>query len=480
MTFLSASFAILLVLAFLAYQFLPNRARVPGLLLASVIFYASLSAPRLLVALAVSTLVGFLAALAMARAASPAGRWRWLWAGITTNLLVLFLVREQSHWLALLTTVWPSAWGKPPAVPSAVVATGVSFFVFQSVSYLVDVFLGTTPPTRRLGHFLLYMAFFPRVLQGPVERAGEFLPQISQPRAFSYEQARTGLLLILWGALKKGVVGDNLAPFVKTVFGAPQCANGLDLLLGVYAFYLQLYFDFSGYSDIAVGTARLFGIELTQNFRNPLSATSMPEFWRRWHISFSRWILDYLFRPLSLWWRAWGKAGTAAALFVAFQLSSLWHGLAATFLVWGGIHGIAMGLSLVTGPWRKRLVRRWPFLGGRGAGFAGWLVTFHVTCLAWIFFHARSLSLAWSYCVGLGSLLLEGIPLFWARRPSYLVGLTLVFVLLVEGFWRHAPRGRAFFAWPRPVRWACYYALITLYWLGSSSVKQQGFIYFQF
>jgi D-alanyl-lipoteichoic acid acyltransferase DltB (MBOAT superfamily) len=476
MGLLSGSFALFVALVFLTCQLLP-RARASVLLLASLVFYASLGAPRLLAALAISSLIGFGGALALVRTSAPARRHRWLWAGIVANLLVLFLVKEQPMWLGLLAAYWPAAWGPPPVPPAFVVATGVSFFVFQSISYLVDVYLGTTPATRRLGHFLLYMAFFPRVLQGPVERAGDFLAQLVRPATFSYEQARAGLLLVLWGAVKKGVVGDSLVPFVNAVFAAPEAASGLDLLLGLYTFALQLYFDFSGYSDMAVGLGRLFGIELTQNFRNPFGARSIAEFWRRWHISFSRWILDYLFRPLSLQWRRWGNRGVALALFLSFLLSGLWHGLRTSFLVWGGIHGLAMGLSVLTGPWRKRCKRRWSILGGRGAGLLGWLLTLHVTCLAWLFFRASSLDVAWAYWGGLWHRHAQGVPLLLANRPSYVALATLLIGLVVDGLAR--PHAARFFAWPRPLRWGCYYALLLVYYWGATAA-QTGFIYFQF
>ncbi len=300
-------------------------------------------------------------------------RTRTLFIGVAVNLLALIGARCGHLWHEGLMTI------------------GVSYYVFQAISYLIDVYLETTPVERNLKVFALHLCFFPKFLQGPIERAGRLLPQLRVLDCVTPAQAWSGAQLILWGLFKKTVIAGRLAAYVDQVYGNVHNYSGLPLCIATYFYAIQLYCDFSGYTDIAIGASRLFGLELSPNFRDPYLAPSIPEFWRRWHITFSSWLLDYLFKPLQMQFRAWLHWGNALALLLVFTVCGAWHGFAATFLVWGLIHGLYMAVSQFSTPVCRRLYRwlggenRWPVWIGRV------LVTFHLVCFSWIFFRAASI-----------------------------------------------------------------------------------------
>ncbi len=265
----------------------------------------------------------------------------------------------------------------------ALLPAGLSFFTFQALSYVIDCYLERTPCERSLLRFATFVGFFPTVLMGPIERAGHLLPQLRQPPPIRLQNFTDGLSLFLVGLFKKMALAGYLALYVTRVYDNPGGFGAPELLLATIAFGWQLYFDFSGYTDMARGVAKLMGFNLVLNFRHPYLATGLGDFWRRWHISFSRWILDYIFMPLQMRWREWRGRGTALALLVTFVVSGLWHGAAWTFVIWGALHGLGLGLTY--GLERSAFYRkRVPTLVKRAWVFA--YVTF-----AWVFFRAGSL-----------------------------------------------------------------------------------------
>jgi len=373
MLFNSPQYLIFLPVAFLAYFVVGQRHRWLVLLFVSLIFYAFLQAPYLLGALGGVTVVSYVAGRRMAHAGGSHRR-RIMQAAVAANLLLLFLMR----YLPLLTArAWPAG--------RHLVTIGVSYYVFQAISYVVDIYMEVEPPEPHFGHFALYLAFFPKLLQGPIERAGSLLPQLKSLEVPSLDRFRSGIMLIVGGLFKKMVIADRLGLVVDPVFLNVRAYSGPIYLLAIYGYALQIYFDFSGYTDIALGTARLFNIELTPNFNAPYMARNIAEFWRRWHISFSRWILDYIFKPLQIQWRDGGKWGSAAALLVTFLLSGLWHGATWGFLIWGGLHGLYLGVSLF---YKSRQKKLHATLGLAGSpALAAWQVffTFNLVSLAWLF-----------------------------------------------------------------------------------------------
>lgn len=460
------------------FAILPDRLRWAWLLAASYAFYALLWAPYLLVVLLAVTACAYGAALALGRAAAERTRSAIFWSGVCVELALLASVKylpALAHALGVR------------GVPLSLVSLGASYYVFQAIAYLADVHLGTVPPERHLGRFALFLAFFPRLLQGPIERADDLVPQLRRPWAFDYEGARAGLLLVAWGAFKKVVVAERLAIIADGVYGDVRGHAPLTLLVATYAYAFQLYCDFSGYTDIARGAARLFGIRLSQNFDRPYAATSIAEFWRRWHMTLSRWLLDYVFRPLQLQWRAWRTNATALALLVTFLVSGVWHGARWTFVAWGLLHGVYLAASTYYRPVQDRLRRR---LGKRAwNALTPWrsVVVFHLVCLAWVFFRAESIRDALHVIVEVAGSAPGDLAAAVAARslPRWpfpgLDIMGLAFTLLALGVVLLERHWVALRVLERPfyIRWAAYGALtLTLVW--SARPGGNAFIYFAF
>ena len=458
MTFNSFSYLLFLPFVYLLFYFTADRWRWLVLLSASYGFYASFGAPYLLTVLLAVTGISHACGLKMAALQGDATRKYWLWVGVLSCLGVLALTKYPSFFQAVLGCLQGRGCDRSS---SAIVSLGVSFFTFQAISYLADVYLDLEEPERHFGRYALYLAFFPKLLQGPIERAGDLLPQLKRSYQFDYDEVRSGLLLFAWGLFKKVVVANRLALYADHVYDNVHGYSGLTLLIGTYAYALQIYFDFAGYTDMARGTARIFGIKLTENFHSPYLATSIADFWRRWHISFSRWILDYVFKPLQLGWRNWGQSGTALALIVAFLVSGLWHGATWGFVVWGLLHGSYLASSVYYRPYQKRLHKR---LGIEKSTWLSWwqmFITFHLVCLAWVFFRSKSLADAryvisnfWGSTNGARALLYaEGsLELLWLAIACSVVAL----VALLS---RYTNVKSAFNAQPVFCRWLIYCGL---------------------
>jgi alginate O-acetyltransferase complex protein AlgI len=482
MSFFSAPYFLFLPAVFLVFRYAGERHRWKVLLAASVAFYAALGAPYLLAALGWVAAVTYSAGIAIDRCEGQARKARFFWAGVGANLLALLFMKYlpflAKNLNALLGSV--SAGIALPALP-ILVSIGVSYYVFQAISYLIDIYLGMERPETHFGYLALYLAFFPKLLQGPIERAGDLLPQLRARYAFDYECARAGLLLFAWGLFKKVVVADRLGVYVDSVYGDVHAYKGLPLVLATYFYAGQLYYDFSGYTDMALGTARLFNIRLTQNFNRPYLATSIVEFWRRWHISFSRWILDYIFLPLQVRFRGWKTSGTVLALLLTFLACGIWHGASWTFVIWGMLHGLYMAVSVATEPVRKRVrgvFRPRPALG-RALRTA---FTFQLVCFAWIFFRSNTVDDA-LYVAGHLFSGLEGAGgrfLLAHGRTEIQIAIAAVLVAVVASLaGPDAIAGEAFRRKPAVLRWAAYYALVlSILWFAADD--QTKFIYFRF
>jgi D-alanyl-lipoteichoic acid acyltransferase DltB (MBOAT superfamily) len=393
MTFNSLGYFLFLPIVFLIHYYCRDSFRWLVLLVASFIFYAALQAPHLILVLLLVTTVTYYAAIRIGRSEHLQIKRRFLWGGITVNLLMLISLKYLSfftqHGNTLISYISPDA---SIPVNKTLIAIGTSYFIIQAISYLVDIYLDVAKPELHFGYFALYMSFFPKLLQGPIERGGDLLPQLKQPYLFDYNSVRTGMLLFAWGLFQKVVIAERLALMVNTVYDNVSAYQGFTFVLATYYFALQIYFDFAGYTAMALGTAKMFNINLTQNFNAPYLAVSIADFWRRWHISFSHWILDYIFKPLQMELRNWREWGSAAAILVTFTLSGLWHGSNWTYLVWGLLHGGYMVVSLLSAPLRKRF-----HPASNPTLKSGWrwfqrIITFHLVCFAWIFFRANSLS----------------------------------------------------------------------------------------
>ncbi len=424
MSFTTPEFALFVFLVLACFVLFKPGQRWIILLAASLVFYAALNAPYLLVALAAVTLISYFIGRRLPGA--PADRQKWLLAGgVAGNLVVLFGMRYLPE-IAGLFAGQAGSGGTPASAGPLLVSIGVSFFTFQAIAYLADLYLGTIEPETHLGRFALYMAFFPKILQGPIERGGSLLPQLGGEILFDGRSASEGLRRIAWGLFKKVIIADRLGLLVNPVFANVHQYTGLALILAVYLYAFQLYFDFSGYTDMALGLARLFNIRLSENFNRPYLARSISDFWRRWHMSFSRWILDYLFKPLQITLRSWGKWGVVAALLLAFLASGIWHGASLGFLAWGGLFGIYMAVEFLYTPWRKKIYRWLRIEKSWLAGVWQVFLTFNLVSFAWIFFRANTFSDG----LYMAANLFNGIPLASCAR---LLGKYGVYLPLSRG-----------------------------------------------
>jgi alginate O-acetyltransferase complex protein AlgI len=474
MTFHSLQFLAFLASVVAVACVTPPRSRWIVLLLASLAFYAVLGFPHLVAVLLYAAAVSFLFGVRIHAVPEGAQRRRTFWIGVVALLLPLVLVK----YVPFLANDASSAMQVVPVMATI----GLSYFSLQAISYLADVYLEKQPPERHVGRLTLFLSFFPKLLQGPIERGHDLLPQLDQPRHVDYVAARSGLLLFAWGLFKKVVIAERLAGLVDPVYDNVGGYTGLAFLLATYAYAFQVFFDFSGYTDMALGAARLLGIDLTPNFRNPLAASSIADFWRRWHISFSRWLQDYIFKPLQMSWRQRGIVGTSLALLVTFLVSGIWHGANWTFLVWGLLHGVYLAGGYLYDATTRRARSR--LLTTARPRWLKIVVTFQLVSLAWVFFRARSISDAWSI---LRSLAMDAHDFTGIAKYAHSLSLATVTVVVVAStfvLWVERDGGPGSLEAlvvqrPAAVRWAAYYgfvlAILTAGVFGSSQ-----FVYFQF
>lgn len=487
MSFISIEFIVFFIIVTSLYFAFPYGWRWSLLMVASYFFYAYWNASYLLLIL-FSTMVDYVAARVIDATPTEqaAKRRAWLAASITTNLGTLFIFKYFNFFNDSIAVVLASL--NIPYTPSTLdvlLPVGISFYTFQSMAYTIDVYRGRLKAEKHAGIFATFVAFFPQLVAGPIERAPNLLPQFRQRFNFDYERVVAGLRQVLWGAFKKMVIADRLAIYVNVVYNDVGAYSGWPLLMATFFFAFQIYCDFSGYSDIAIGTAKVLGFDLMQNFRQPYLARSVREFWRRWHISLSTWFRDYLYIPLGGNRVSFGR--NLLNLFIVFVVSGLWHGAAWTFVIWGGLHGVYIVAESL---WQKRggriLPARTPaWLGALLAG----AFTFALVCFAWIFFRANSIEDAlyilrhlFVFGRGLDSISQPFAGALLSAQTELFIALGLIGLLWLVDF---ADNQRDIFAlWrlsPAFLRWAAYYALTAA--IGFSllySSNQQDFIYFQF
>jgi D-alanyl-lipoteichoic acid acyltransferase DltB (MBOAT superfamily) len=352
---------------------------------------------------------------------------------------------------------------------------GISFYSFRLIGYLLDIYYERQRHITDWVVFLNYVLFFPSMLSGPIDRVGFLAPQLSVARVFKYDMAADGLKQILWGLFKKAVIANRLSPFVSEVFDNPNEHSGSTVALGALLYAIQLYADFSGYSDMAIGFAKLLGIQISRNFAYPFFSQNVAEFWRRWHMSLTSWFTDYLFTPLSMSMRKWGKYGLALSTIITMILIGVWHGPNWTFVAFGLLHGCYMTpLILKGGPLKKRKTEKSTNLPSFRA-FLRMLCTFVLVMLTWIIFRANDLNQGISCLRRIGSGSLFKMPTI--DVPPYL-WLLIAALLLLDWFGRDKEYSMAAIPWKRPLRWAFYYCLLIIIFYLSGT--QEQFIYFHF
>ena len=391
MNFNSIQYLIFLPITLLLYFLLPKKLKNPLLLCASYAFYMCWN-PGYALLMLFSTAVTYLCSILMDRQ-WLGKRKLWLLSSLLLNLAILFFFKYFNFFTVTLNQFF-ALLGLQATAPTlnVLLPVGISFYTFQALGYTMDVYRKDIAAERNFIDYALFVSFFPQLVAGPIERTGNMLPQLKQVHRFRFVNLRDGFLPILWGLMKKMLIADNLAVIVNAAYDAPQNYTGLQLCFATVCFAFQIYCDFSAYSDIARGSAKLLGIDLMQNFNCPYAAESIKDFWRRWHISLSTWFKDYLYFPLG--GSRVSKGRHCLNLLVVFTVSGLWHGAAFTYILWGILHGLYQIAGILLTPLRQRLYRRirrdHPLL--RLLRIIG---TFSLVCLAWVLFRANSLSDAW-------------------------------------------------------------------------------------
>ena len=468
MAFNSLEYAVFFLVVFAVYWRLPHRAQNLFLLAASWFFYACWDW-RFLSLMLASTTVAYWIGLQLEATSEPVVRKRLVTISVVVNLGILAFFKYFgffSESLQILLTSMGASTGW--LLPNIVLPIGISFYTFQALGYTIDIYRREVEPSRHFLDFALFKSFFPQLIAGPIERAHNLLPRILSPRVFSYADLGRGSFLILVGLFKKVVVADGLAPSVDGIFRAGANASGGDVWLGSLLFALQIYGDFSGYTDIARGSSKLLGIDLMQNFRSPYFSSSPQEFWTRWHISLSSWLRDYLY--ISLGGNRGGQLATYRNLMLTMVLGGLWHGAAWNYVLWGAYQGLLLVLHRALSSWRRASAA--PFLTPiKILGF------FVLTCYGWVLFRARSLA----QCVDFTLAQLSAPLTFHIGfdRPP-LPTLAALPVLIVMD-WLQYTNGDIFFyrSWSPPKR-GLLYALITWLLVMGLSNAPSEFVYFQF
>jgi len=485
MLFNSISFFIFFPVVTALYFALPHRLRWLHLLLASCVFYMFFI-PAYILILFFTIIIDYFAGIWIENEPDMAKRKRLLSLSIVANVGVLAVFKYYNFFVDNVNTFLHQIGIETTTIPllGIILPIGLSFHTFQAMSYTIEVYRGTQKAERHFGIYALYVMFYPQLVAGPIERPQNVLHQFYERHAFDWDRMVSGLRLMLWGMFKKAVIADRIAVLVNNGYSHAEEQSGLALLLATLLFTVQIYCDFSGYSDIALGSARVMGFKLMRNFDMPYFSGSVTEFWRRWHISLSTWFRDYLYIPLG--GNRVSKPRQYFNRFFVFLTSGLWHGANWTFVVWGGLHGLALTYEAATKPLRERVFGKLPrfiavpFAMACTTGFAA---------LCWIFFRAKSMKEA-MYVLGAIVGRSGAHPYMAIRsedgtilgRPVYYLALSFALIGVLFGLeWLHRQHNlvQVFVNRPRWQRWSIYYALLSsVLFLGVFDL--QGFIYFQF
>lgn len=483
MLFNSIDFAVFLPVVFILYWFVFNKnLKSQNLLVAvsSYVFYGWWDW-RFLSLILFSTLVDYSVGIGLSNENKQSKRKILLWISILVNLGFLGFFKYYNFFLENFTAAFTLFGNTLDADRlNIILPVGISFYTFQTLSYSIDVYKRQLEPTKDFVAFAAFVSFFPQLVAGPIERATNLLPQFYRNRTFRYREAVDGMRQMLWGFFKKIVIADNCAEFANQIFNNSGNYNGSTLVLGVLFFAFQIYGDFSGYSDIAIGTSRLFGFNLMRNFAFPYFSRDIAEFWRRWHISLSTWFRDYLYIPLGgsrggLWMKIRNT-------FIIFVVSGFWHGANWTFIVWGALNAIYFLPLLLAKRNRTNLEtvaqgKIFPTL----REITAMLITFILTLVAWVFFRAENIGHAISYLSGIFSSGLFAIPDFPGLGKAFISILLIVLFMIIEWFGREDQYAieKIFTGKSVLLRYGFYYAVVFII-LYYGNFNENQFIYFQF
>ena len=484
MLFNSTQFLIFLPIVFFLYWTIANKSLKSQnilLLIASYFFYSCWDW-RFLFLLIFSTFLDYFTGIKMPESRSEGMRKFWFWLSIVVNVGFLGIFKYYNFFItSFAVAISHIGLRLNPWTLHVILPVGISFYTFHGLSYVIDIYNGKIKPERNFIDYSLFVSFFPLLVAGPIERATHLLPQIQKKRVFNYAQAIDSIKQMLWGMFKKVVIADTCAGYVNQIFANSSTYSGSVHVLGGIFFAFQIYCDFSGYSDIALGVAGLFGIKLLRNFSYPYFSRNIAEFWRRWHISLSSWFRDYLYIPLG------GSRGGAwmkvRNILIIFLVSGFWHGANWTFIVWGLLNALFIMPSVLMNTNRTNLdiVAQGKSLPSVKETFF-MILTFGLTVFAWIIFRAENMHVAIQYISKIFSPSLFKIPYFQGIGNSYSICILTLLFILIEWFGREKEYAIKNFGfnWPRPYRWTFYYALLLVIYHFSLRGTNSQFIYFQF
>lgn len=481
MLFNSAEFAVFFPIVAAVFFIMPHRWRWLWLLASSCYFYIGFI-PVYIFVLLLAIVVDYWAAIWIEKA-SGGQKKIYLIASILSTCAILFVFKYFNFLSGSFNKLAAFLhWNYSTQLLSLALPIGLSFHTFQSLSYVIEVYRGNFKAERHFGIYALYVMFFPQLVAGPIERPQHLLPQFFKKHTFDYDRVTSGLKLIAWGLFKKIVIADRLALIVNVVYNNPTHHSGAVLVIATYFFAYQIYCDFSGYSDIAVGSARVLGFDLMQNFRHPYFSTSIKEFWQRWHISLSTWFRDYLY--ISLGGNRVSKLKWYRNLFITFVISGIWHGANWTYAVWGALHGFYYVCSIGTQSVREQILKGLNInRHARICQLLRMLWVFLLVLVAWIFFRANNLQEALYICThlfsGVGNIQL-GLHEVGLSNIKFAIMMFLISFLEGVQYWSRKEEMTTLVAkFPTTIRWSIYYALImAIICLGE--FKPSQFIYFQF
>jgi alginate O-acetyltransferase complex protein AlgI len=478
MLFNSLAFAVFFPIVTALYFLLPHRVRGPLLLIASCYFYMAFI-PKYIFILFFTIGIDYAAGLLIHRSAGRA-RLFWLVTSLAANVGVLAFFK-YFNFINETLRVTTAAAGLAYSVPALniVLPIGLSFHTFQSMSYTIEVYRGHQVVERSLARFALYVMFYPQLVAGPIERPQNLLEQFKIEHTFDYDRAKAGLQLMAWGLFKKVAIADRLAGGVNAVYGNTTPYSGIAILTATYLFAIQIYCDFSGYSDIAIGAAQVMGFRLMTNFDRPYFSQSISEFWRRWHISLSTWFRDYVYVPLG-GSRVSGRR-RAVNLLAVFTLSGLWHGANWTFVIWGALNGAYLVASIASVGARRSLIRlsglqRVPFVHNALRLF----LTFHLILISWVFFRAASVEHAMTMLHAIATARPGlGLP-FESIGGRTIVVISILSLIVCESLQARIDIRAWISSRPAIVRWPTYVTLALIFLMLGDFASEQRFIYFQF
>ena len=483
MLFNSIQFAIFLPIVFLLYWFVFDRLISKSkhqlmlqnafIVVASYVFYGWWDW-RFLLLIAFTSFCSWCSGLLIGKAEVKKKAKMWMWLNIVLNLGILATFKYYDFFATEFAQLFHISTNG--LLLQVILPVGISFYTFQALSYSIDVYRGKIEPTKDIVAFFAFISFFPQLVAGPIERATNLLPQFLKKREFDYDTAVVGMRQILWGLFKKIVIADNCAVYVDQVFSNYAEQTGSTLLLATFFFAFQLYCDFSGYSEIAIGTAKLFGVKLMKNFNNPYFATSFADYWKRNHISLTTWFMDYVYYPMigssdKLWY--WNFC-----MVFTFVLSGMWHGTGWTFLLWGLYQGVFIVISMNIAKSRKRFEKKHGLKNNKLYKVITMVVTFMIVCMGLILFRSESISQAWGFWGGIIDKSLVSLP--WIDSRTYMLPIPFILFIFLVFEWtgqnKECPiqlnKNK------RVLQWMVYVLFVVLIFaFGGTS---ETFLYFQF